>query len=112
MAITIKTGHGGDVVTVLATGVNTNLVGDDWTTVNVGNNHRLLGILGALNIENPPSFTTGWAPVARDWIKPASTTTAAAVNRGVSSSLAASMLVTGLRRTQALDQVFATGSPA
>jgi hypothetical protein len=51
----------------------------------------------------------GWTPVTGDWIKPAATTTTAAASQAVSSSLAANMLVTGLRRTQALDQVFASG---
>jgi hypothetical protein len=56
----------------------------------------------------------GWTPVTGDWIKPAATTTAAAataaVSSGASSSLPTNPLVTGLRRTQALDQVFASGS--
>jgi hypothetical protein len=52
----------------------------------------------------------GWTPVTGDWIKPAPTTTAAVASSGVSSSLPANLLVTGLRRTQALDQVFASGS--
>jgi hypothetical protein len=56
-AITIKTGHGGDVVNVWQTGVTTNLVGDSSTTVDIGYNHSVQGILGTLNIENPPSFT-------------------------------------------------------
>ncbi len=44
---------------MLATGVTTNLSsfgGHD--TVNVGNAGSVQGILGALNIQNPPNFTT------------------------------------------------------
>jgi hypothetical protein len=48
----------GSVINVLATGVTTNLTGKARTTVNVGNNGLIQGILGSLNIENPPSFTT------------------------------------------------------
>jgi hypothetical protein len=50
----------------------------------------------------------GWIPVAGAWTAPAATTQAAAANRGVSSSLATDPLVTGVRRTPALDQVFAS----
>ena len=58
-SFTLQTGTGGAAVNVLATQVDTNLVG--WsgnTTVNVGNAGRLTDILGAISISNPPSFTT------------------------------------------------------
>jgi hypothetical protein len=50
----------------------------------------------------------GWTPLAGAWAVPTATTQAAASSRGVSSSLAADPLVTGLQHTQALDQVFAS----
>jgi hypothetical protein len=50
----------------------------------------------------------GWTPVAGTWTAPAATTQAAAASRGVSRSLATDPLVTGLQRTEALDQVFAS----
>ena len=57
--VNVTTGLGNDTVNVLATGKTTNLTsagGRD--TVNVGNAGSLQGILGALNIQNPPSLTT------------------------------------------------------
>jgi hypothetical protein len=50
----------------------------------------------------------GWTPVAGAWTAPAATTQAAAASRGVSDHLAADLLATGVRRTPALDQVFAS----
>ena len=58
-SVSITTGSGNDTVNVHATGVTTNLSsfgGHD--TVNVGNAGSLQGILGALNIQNPPNLTT------------------------------------------------------
>src|SRR5205807_726628 len=54
--VTIRGGTGGDTFNVLATGVTTNLVAGASSTVNVGNAGGVQGILGTLNIENPPSF--------------------------------------------------------
>ena len=55
----ITTGSGNDTVNVLATGVPTNLsTSGGHDTVNVGNAGSVQGILGALTIQNPPSFTT------------------------------------------------------
>ena len=54
----ITTGSAADTVNVLATGVATNLnTSGGRDTVNVGNAGSVQGILGALNIQNPPSFT-------------------------------------------------------
>ena len=58
-SVSVTTGSGADTVNVLATGVPTNLStsgGND--TVNVGNAGSVQGILGALNVQNPPSFDT------------------------------------------------------
>jgi hypothetical protein len=52
----------------------------------------------------------GWIPVPGNWVTPAAATLAAAPGRGVSSNLVADLLATGVRRTRALDQVFAAGS--
>src|SRR5207244_3865869 len=57
-SVTVSTGVGGNTVNVLATGVPTNLLGHARDTVNVGNSGSVQGILGALSITNPPSFTT------------------------------------------------------
>jgi hypothetical protein len=56
--VTVWTGTGGNTVNVLAIADTTNLVGHGRDTVNIGNNGSLQGILGALNISNPPSYTT------------------------------------------------------
>jgi hypothetical protein len=57
-SVSVNTGTAsGNVVNVLATGVTTNLRGHASTTVNVGNAGSAQGIVGTLNIENPPSFT-------------------------------------------------------
>src|SRR5262249_33098053 len=56
--VTIATGTGGNTVNVLATAVTTNLIGHGSDTVNIGNNGSVQGIWGALNITNPPSYTT------------------------------------------------------
>jgi hypothetical protein len=55
-----------------------------------------------------PYGLDGWTPLAGAWTAPAATTTAPVVSTGVSSSLAADLLATGVRRTPALDQVFAS----
>jgi autotransporter-associated beta strand protein len=61
-SVTIRTGKvSGNVVTVDATGVTTNLIGNAPTTVNVGNSGSLVdvqNVAGTLNLENPPSFDT------------------------------------------------------
>jgi hypothetical protein len=58
-SVSITTGFAADTVNVLATGVTTNLSSHGGAdTVNVGNAGSLQGILGVLNIENPPDFTT------------------------------------------------------
>jgi hypothetical protein len=49
-----------------------------------------------------------WTPLAGAWAVPAATSPAAASNRGGSSGLANDPLVTGVQRTPALDQVFAS----
>jgi hypothetical protein len=56
-SITINTGASA-TIDVLSTGVSTSLVGHGSTTVNVGEGGSVQGIFGALNISNPPSFTT------------------------------------------------------
>jgi hypothetical protein len=56
-SLTLNTGSGA-TVDVLATGVSTTLVGHGPTTVNAGNSGSVQDILGALDIENPPRFTT------------------------------------------------------
>jgi hypothetical protein len=55
-----------------------------------------------------PYGLAGWTPVAGAWTTPATTTQAAATSRGVSSGLATDILATGVGRTPALDQIFAS----
>jgi Ca2+-binding RTX toxin-like protein len=55
-SVTVKTGNGGDVIDVLATGVATTLEGHGGATVNVGNAGSVQGILGRLTMDNPPNF--------------------------------------------------------
>jgi hypothetical protein len=58
-SVSITTGVLADTINVHATGVTTNLSsGSGDYTVNVGNGGSVQNILGTLNIENPPSFTT------------------------------------------------------
>ena len=58
-SVTVTTGHAADTVNVLATGVTTNLsTSGGLDVVNVGNAGSVQGILGALNVQNPPSFDT------------------------------------------------------
>jgi hypothetical protein len=58
-SVHIITGSAADTVNVQATGVTTYLdSGGGADTVNVGNAGSVQGILGTLNIENSPSFTT------------------------------------------------------
>jgi hypothetical protein len=55
----INTGTGSPTLNVLSTSFfTTNLFGYSATTVNIGNSGSVQGILGTLNIENRPSFTT------------------------------------------------------
>jgi hypothetical protein len=61
VSVTIQLG-GGDKVNALSTGISTNLIGTaasdgTATTVNVGDGGSLAGIIGTLNIENPPAVT-------------------------------------------------------
>jgi hypothetical protein len=51
----------------------------------------------------------GWTPVSGNWAGPAATALTAAESRGVSNNLVADLLATEVRRTRALDQVFASG---
>jgi len=58
-SVSVTTGHAADTVNVLATGVSTALSsGGGHDTVNVGNAGSVQSILGALNVQNPPSFDT------------------------------------------------------
>ena len=58
-SVNITTGSAADTVNVLATGVTTNLsTSGGHDAVNVGNAGSVQGILGTLNIQNPPSFNT------------------------------------------------------
>jgi hypothetical protein len=56
--LSIHGGFGGDTINVQSTSATTNLILSGGNTVNVGNAGSVQGILGALNIENPPSFNT------------------------------------------------------
>ena len=57
--VNITTGSGGDTVNVLATGVaDQPSTSGGVDTVNVGNAGSVQGILGALTVQNPPSFDT------------------------------------------------------
>src|SRR5262249_33148647 len=64
--VPVRTGTGGNTVNVLATGVETHLVGNSsGTVVNLGDDggtpqspHSLQGILADVFVTNPPSFTT------------------------------------------------------
>jgi hypothetical protein len=101
-----------------------NPITGDWTaqgftTIGVVDPSTNTWFLRNSNTAGSPDITPfaygapGWAPVTGSWIMPPATTpttTATTVSRGVSSSLATDPLVTGLQRTQALDQVFASGS--
>jgi hypothetical protein len=55
-ALTVKTGAGGDIVNVLATGSATSLVGNGAATVNVGNAGHTAGIARNLTLDNTPSL--------------------------------------------------------
>jgi len=55
--VSITAGRAADRVDVLATGVTTTLSSGGGDTINVGIGN-VQGILGRLNIENPPSFDT------------------------------------------------------
>ena len=58
-SVNITTGTAADTVNVLATGVPTYLSSNGGAdTVNVGDGGSVQGILGALYVENPPSYTT------------------------------------------------------
>jgi hypothetical protein len=90
--------------------------GQGFTTIGVVDPSTNTWYLRNSNSAGTPDITPfsygapGWTPVTGDWIRPAAATTTAAVSRSVTSSLAANPLVTGLRRTQALDQVFSSGN--
>jgi hypothetical protein len=55
--VNINFGSGTTTVNVLGTGVPTNLFNNGLATVNVGNANSLSGILGALTLNNSPSFS-------------------------------------------------------
>jgi hypothetical protein len=57
-SVTVSTGTGGNTVNVQATAVATNLIGHGRDTVNVGQAGSVQGIRGALNVTNPPSFSS------------------------------------------------------
>ena len=58
-SVSVTTGSGADTVNVRATGVTTNLsTSGGLDVVNVGNAGSVQGILGALNVQNPPSHDT------------------------------------------------------
>ena len=58
VSFTLQTGKAsGNTVTVLGTGVTTNIVGHALATVNIGNGGGLAGISGTLNIENTTNLT-------------------------------------------------------
>ena len=58
-SVSVTTGTAADTVNVLATGVPTSVsTGGGNDVVNVGNAGSAQGILGALSIQNPPSYTT------------------------------------------------------
>jgi hypothetical protein len=57
-AVKVQTGTGSNTVNILATRSALSLVGKGFDTVNVGNAGSVQGILGAVSISNPPSFTT------------------------------------------------------
>jgi len=59
-ALTLHGGVGGGTVNVQATaaGVTTSFVGHGISTINVGNSGSVQGILGTLNLSNPPAFNT------------------------------------------------------
>ena len=57
-SVNITTGSAADTVNVLATGVTTNITGEGPDVVNVGNGGSVQGILGTLNLQNPPNYNT------------------------------------------------------
>ena len=58
-SVSATTGSGADTVNVRSTGVTTNLsTSGGLDVVNVGNAGSVQGILGALNVQNPPSHDT------------------------------------------------------
>ena len=54
----LNTGSGGNTVNVLATTGTLNVTSAGNDTINVGNAGSVQGILGTLNVEDPPSFAT------------------------------------------------------
>jgi hypothetical protein len=56
----VSTGSGSNTVNILDTsaGITISIVGHGWDTVNVGDNGSVQGIVGAVSVENPPSYTT------------------------------------------------------
>jgi hypothetical protein len=57
-AVNLNLGTGVSIVTVLSTGVTTNIVNSADATIDVGNGGSVAGIQGALHLENPPAFDT------------------------------------------------------
>jgi hypothetical protein len=57
-ALSLTTGTGTNTVNVLATGVETYVRNNGHATVNVGNAGSVQGILGNLDLDNPPSYNT------------------------------------------------------
>jgi hypothetical protein len=57
-SVSITTGSGADTVNVHATGVTTNLSAHGLDTIKVGKAGSVRGIFGALNIEDPPYYST------------------------------------------------------
>src|SRR5271166_301009 len=55
---TITPGYAADTVNVLATGVPTNISHGGYDVVNVGYGGSVQGILGTLNLQDPPSYNT------------------------------------------------------
>ena len=57
-SVNITTGSAADTVNVLATGVTTNISDGGYDVVNVGDGGSVQGILGTLNLQDPPSYNT------------------------------------------------------
>jgi hypothetical protein len=56
--VNVNFGSGTSTVNVLGTGVTTNVFNNALATINVGSAGSLAGIVGALNLENEPSYDT------------------------------------------------------
>jgi hypothetical protein len=98
--VAISTGVGAAAVNVLATGDATSLLGHSANTiVNVGDAGSVQNILGALTIENPPSYTTLNVDDSADPVGRTVTLSAASIIASQISGLAPALITYRYRDT-------------